>query len=208
MLSYKQYYILQESYNKFLNKRKNSSKPQINESEYPIKDVKIVTSFEEPNRRFRGKDKEILKQKYNSKINNIIHPNNFADIKKDIKDTISPIFNIYITKHTIDQLQKRSSIHDKNYPLQSIELILPYIAKALLNGTLRPNSKFAFTFKGDHISYICTIDSFHSPDAIQNNNPVDTQLSPYIDIIVRSAIQPTHKTGEVFIDSWTKDLIF
>lgn len=202
MLQYNIHNILQESYNNFILTGNN-----INES-FEIKDVRKVSSFEEPTRKFRGKKKiNQEKTQYKRLVDIKKDKDDFSVVRNNIKSTISPIYNIIISEHTKDQLAKRSNTHGPNYPLQSIELILPYITKSLLNGSLRPNSKFAFAFEGDHIAFICNLNTTHSEDAKTNNDPGDIEVSPVIDIIVRSAIQPT-SGGEIYVDLFTKSLMF
>lgn len=208
MLKYNIYKRLEESLNSFIELSENIPNFEINEA-YTIKDVRKVSSFSEPNKRYRGKDKIAKEKEQHKKIVDIkTNTDEYNVIRNNIKDTISPIFNIYITKHTKDQIKKRSNTHDTDYPLRSVELILPYIAKSLINGTLRPNSKFAFAFEGDHIGFICTINTTHSEQSKKYNNSGDIEIPPSIDIIVRSAIQPEPRTGKIYVDIFTKSLIF
>lgn len=203
MLNYNIYKKLQNSLIEFEKLNKN-----INES-YEIKDVRVVSSFTEPDKKLRGKKKDIENEEY---LKNIIKikgsAENYSTMRKNIISTISPIYNIYITQHTKDQLKKRSNTHGPDTPLISIESILPYITRLLLTGGLRPNSKFAYYFEGDHIAYIVNIDAIHSDESKKRNNPSDIDVSPVIDLIVRSAITPERPDDPIYLDLFTKSLTF
>jgi len=203
MLNYSIYKKLNQSLEAF-----EKMNVDINES-YAIKDVRMVSTFAEPTRRFRGKDKiENEKEHFKNLIEIKGKVENYDVVRKNIQNTISPIYNIIISRHTKDQLEKRSNTHDSNYPLRSIESILPYITRSLLTGTLKSNAKFAYYFEGDHIAFIVTINATHSDEAKKNNDASDIETSPVIDIIVRSAITPEKPNQPIYIDSFTKGLTF